>query len=290
MKLSIPVILIMLFIVGGCSQVTDVINVPDTDSSSDTETPDEALTVITYSAQGVTFSMMPVTGGVTFPTGTDDDGRETVEANFYIGETEVTYALWNTIRSWAQSRGYSISAGQAGSQETSGGNRPFAGANSLEPVTKITWYDAVVWCNALTEWINAQEGTFLEPVYYYRQNGSSGEDLCKDSGAIEAFVKENESYQFGSPYTGQQADGFRLPSGAEWELAARWQGGKTSNAVPGFSNPSFCAGNSAGGAADAYTNEAATRAVAVYNTAKTRTGWKQKRQRAGIVRYERQCV
>jgi formylglycine-generating enzyme required for sulfatase activity len=277
MKLSIPLILIALFIMDGCSQITDTKSVSDTDPSVDTKTPDEAFTAITYSAQEVMFSMIPVTGGVTFPTGTDDSGRETVEANFYIGETEVTYALWNTVRSWAQSRGYSISAGQAGSQGTSGGNRPFAGTNSLEPVTNITWYDALVWCNALTEWINAQsgepQGTSLEPVYYYRQGGSldesAGNSLCKNSRNIEAFIKENDGYQLGSAYADPQASGFRLPASTEWELAARWQGDEISNTTTGFSNPCFCMGNSASGAAADYANETATQDVAVYNTAKT---------------------
>jgi hypothetical protein len=30
--------------------------------------------------------------------------------------------------------------------------------SDLQPVVNISWYDALVWCNAYTEWWNAQEG------------------------------------------------------------------------------------------------------------------------------------
>jgi formylglycine-generating enzyme required for sulfatase activity len=230
-----------------------------------------AGTIVHYSVESINFSMMTVPDGTAFPTGIDDRGRETVENAFMIGETEVPYALWNTVRTWAQNKGYSVSAGQAGRQKTEG--EP---DSTQEPVTSITWYDAVVWCNALTEWLNDQTGTSLKPVYYYRQGGS----LCKNSVAIEAFVRENAAHQFGSVFAESSADGFRLPASKEWELAARWQGSAV-NTVNGWSNPYFCKGNSASGAQAAYIDEtmdetatpdekeAATRAVAVYNKAKT---------------------
>jgi hypothetical protein len=128
----------------------------------------------------------------------------------------------------------------------------------------ITWYDVVVWCNALTQLINEQEGTTLKPVYYYRQGGS----ICKNSENIDAFTKEDESHTIGSAWVDPEADGFRHPLSKEWELAERWQGNKTVNAAEGFSNPFFCKGDSASGAAAAYTNETETWKVAVYNESK----------------------
>ena len=35
------------------------------------------------------------------------------------------------------------------------------------PVTLVNWRDSMVWCNALTEWYNAQRGTNYECVYTY---------------------------------------------------------------------------------------------------------------------------
>ncbi|MDR2445677.1 MAG: formylglycine-generating enzyme family protein, partial [Treponema sp.] len=221
-------------------------NLPD-ESEEENSVQEIAGTVVNYSARNITFSMITVPGGIVFPTGVDDSGRETVENAFMIGETEVTYSLWNTVRTWAQNRGYRISSGRAGSLQTAGGPGPFAATSDREPVTSIAWYDAAVWCNALTEWVNAQTGTSLNPVYYYRQGGS----LCKNSVNLETFVREDEAHQFGSVFADSAADGFRLPAAKEWEVAARWQESEAINAVNGLSDPYFCKGDSASGAAAA---------------------------------------
>lgn len=62
----------------------------------------------------------------------------------------------------------------------------------------------------------------------------------------------------------RSAKGFRLPTSMEWELAARYRGGDSTNTVSGYSNPYFTTGNSASGATGAYTDEDATKAVAWY--------------------------
>ena len=271
MKLTLPFMFSALIMAAGCSQITQTAvgntNEEPGEHEANGENPvfEIPRNIVSYSVKGITFSIAAVPGGLTYPAGIDDSGRETVEAAFLIGETEVTYALWSTVRTQARNRGYRISSEQAGSQGTAGGGSPFAAVSTQEPVTNITWYDAVVWCNALNELINLQEGTSLEPVYYYRQGGG----VCKNSAYLEAFAKEDEDHEFGSAWADPAARGFRLPLSREWELAARWQGNKTVNAAEGFSEPFFCKGDSASGAAEAYTGEAATRNVAVYDTAKT---------------------
>ena len=47
----------------------------------------------TYTADGVSFTLVYVPGGITFPTGIDDSGSDTVSGAYWIGETEVTYAF-----------------------------------------------------------------------------------------------------------------------------------------------------------------------------------------------------
>lgn len=54
-----------------------------------------------YTAGGVSFLMAYVPGGLTFPTGVNDDGSATVDNAYRIGETEVTYELWDTVYTWA---------------------------------------------------------------------------------------------------------------------------------------------------------------------------------------------
>ncbi|AHC15634.1 formylglycine-generating enzyme family protein [Salinispira pacifica] len=174
-------------------------------------TPLSAGDTETYTAGGVSFVMSYVPGGMTFPTGVNDDGSATVDNAYWIGETEVTYELWDTVYTWATSkaRGAKIygfaNAGRQGGDLKSG---PI-GTNQ-HPVTTVNWRDAMVWCNALTEWYNAQNGTSYDHVYSY--GGSIIRD-SRDATACEAAVESST------------AKGFRLLSRNEYELAARYRNG-----------------------------------------------------------------
>ena len=179
----------------------------------------------TYSADSVSFSMAYVPGGKIFPTGTDDSGTATVSNAYWIGETEATYQLWYAVYTWATTGSGAPGAGEytfanpgrEGSDGTDGA-APTAAAN--EPVVFINWRDAMVWCNALTEWYNSQNGTCYECVYYYdaactaqirdSQDGSYGTSVDVNAGS------------FDNPFVLKDADGFRLPASKEWELAARY--------------------------------------------------------------------
>jgi formylglycine-generating enzyme required for sulfatase activity len=220
-----------------------------------TITPDSLQTEVygiriteTYSAAGVSFKMISAfpsgTIDIRFPMGTDNSGTGRVTTAYQIGETEVTWELWNTVRMWADDNEYTFSDEDEGDDDDPG-NR--------EPVANISWYDAVVWCNALTEWYNANTGTALTPVYR-----NEGEEVIKeipgdDEGDWEAI-----------PNTA--ATGFRLPAGVEWELAARWQG-KTAITTNLVYNGGYfyTEGDSASGAEADFNNAAATSAVGWYN-------------------------
>jgi hypothetical protein len=160
----------------------------------------------TYSLDEVSFKMCRAPAGLTFPIGMYSD-TATIDYAYWLGETEVTYGLWSEVYNWAidEERGdgryYFQNIGQAGN---------YYGAGPTQPVTSISWRDAIVWCNALTEYYNAVNGSNWVCVYI---NGE-GKPI-RDSRDDNGNVCDNA---IASP----TAKGFRLPASKEWELAARY--------------------------------------------------------------------
>jgi sulfatase modifying factor 1 len=189
----------------------------------------------TFTADGVSFNLVYVPAYANFPTSTDDGGTATVSSAYWIGETEVTYALWITVYAWA------TDAARGANQYTfaNAGVCGSAGSGSVQqPVTTVSWRDSIVWCNAATEWYNAKAGTSYTCVYTY----SSA--IIRNAGDATACDNAVAS---------STATGFRLLISNEYELAARWRNNAT-NTVAGYSNPWFTKGNSATGAITYYND------------------------------------
>ena len=115
---------------------------------------------------------------------------------FYMDKYPVTKALWDQVVGW--NGGYSYSSPYPGSGNGKAANHPVQGVN---------WYDVVKWCNARSQ----MEGRV--PAYY------------TDAALTQVYT----AGQF-DPHVKWSAVGYRLPTEAEWEKAAR--GGASGHRFP----------------------------------------------------------
>ncbi len=170
----------------------------------------EGGTVTSAAVALVKSRMVEVVGGV-LPEASELAGA--LVNDFRIGKYEVTWGEWKAVRDWAVEHGYEDLAGVG------------AGLSNNHPVSNVSWYDVVKWCNARSE----------------------------KEGLIPVYTLEGAPYRMGQPQDAgsvgmrMSMTGYRLPVEKEWEWAARggvsslgytYSGGNDLDAVGWYANNS----------------------------------------------------
>ena len=127
------------------------------------------------------------------------DEVEVALPKFKIGAEAVTFGIWRKVREAAkQEFGWELAEGVQGSG--------YDDTNERHPVTTIDFYDVILWCNAFSKLAG------LEPCYMVED--SVGQVRVLEPASLSDAKARGIAVN-------PEANGIRVPTGNEWEVAAR---------------------------------------------------------------------
>lgn len=214
----------------GLAAQAQVTKLPE--GSTPTSKPEPTSTTQTITANGVSFKMIKVEGGSFTMGATPEQGRDAASdetpthrvtlSTYYIGETEVTQALWEAVM----------------------GNNPSRFRGSNLPVEQVSWEDCQNFIRELNRITGKSFRLPTEAEWEYAARGGNKSQSCKYSGsnAIDKVawysaansVSETLEVRTKSP----NELGIYDMSGNVWEWCQDWYGSYGSSAQTNPTGPS----------------------------------------------------